>query len=162
MEISTRHQGFFLKLRDKKREGKRVVSQLGRKVPKCKGKTHIMMLFFYYFEWSLTIIKWIFSLSNQLTILLHGRIAFSHENGWLLSADNATIMFVFFHLFFPFLLTFWLANISCCIYRVQYRLAIKFVFAPNKRRYVSEHPFLFSVYYQYWIYPLYCMYSVCT
>lgn len=48
MEISTRHQGFFLKLRDKKREGKRVVSQLGRKVPKCKGKTHIMMLFFYY------------------------------------------------------------------------------------------------------------------
>lgn len=57
-------------------------------------------------EWSLTIIKWIFSLSNQLTILLHGRIAFSHENGWLLSADNATIMFVFFHLFFPFLLTF--------------------------------------------------------
>lgn len=45
----------------------------------------------------------------------------------------------------PFLLTFWLANVSCCIYRVQYRLAIKYVFAPNKKRYVSSASIFSSV-----------------
>lgn len=78
---------------------------------------------------------------------MHERNAFSHDKRWLLSADNAIMMFVFFQIFFssPFLLTFWLANVSCCIYRVQYRLAIKYVFAPNKKRYVSSASIFSSV-----------------